>query len=263
MRPAEDSTAASWIAKSLHGFAQDVGSIVPPVFGAYLRLFHPAWVGAEDVSPVTWSEIASANGRVAHPEMQFHSLVPKGHIERMGNVLERQPGLWESSPEVGSLDPDVVERLLPVLREHTQTPDRCWFAFWDGWGIPVLMTAHGGSEAQPRAPRNEHDRWNAPQFSIPGRDLLLFAGSIDDALESFYEPYVPGHLFPQSAYFWWPEDRAWCVATEIDFMSTYIGASEGCVEALLKTPGIETLPVSIADRITSDGDTINPNPFSE
>lgn len=201
--------------------------------------------------------------------MQFHALVPDGLIDRAGNMLDRQWGLWESPPEEGSLDRGIVKRLLPVLREHTQTAERCWFAFWDGWGIPVPLTARKGffsrvfgrPEPQDRATRSEHDRWKAPKFSIPGRDLLLFTGSLDDALESFYEPFGSGPF--QSAYLWWPEDRAWFVATEIDFMSTYIGASDACVEAILQTPGIEALPASIDDRITGAGDSINPNPFTE
>lgn len=266
---ADDSSAASWIVESLHGFAEDVGSVVPPTFKAYVRVFHPARVGAEEGRSVTWSEVASANGRTVHPEMQFHALVPDGFIDRAGNVLNRQWGVWESTPEEGSLDREIVERLLLVLREHTTTPERCWFAFWDGWGIPVPLTARkgffssvfGGPETQDRVSRSEHDRWQAPKFSIPDRELLLFAGSLDDALESFYDAYEPAHF--QSAYYWWPDDRAWCVATEIDFMSTYIGASDSCAEAILQTRGIEALPASVDDRITGAGDMLNPNSFPE
>ena len=90
---------------------------------------------------------------------------------------------------------------------------------------------------------------------------MLFDGSIDDATESFDAPYgSPGF---QSAYYWWPEDRAWCVATEIDLMSTYVGAAKPCAEAILQTPGIEALRANIDHRITGAADTINPNPFRE
>jgi hypothetical protein len=266
--PAEDASGASWIVESLHSFAQDVGSVVPPIFEVYLRLFHPAWVGGEEGHPVTWNEVANANGRTAHPEMQFHALVPEGFIDGAGNMVDQQWGLWESPPGEGSLDRDISERLLPVLRQHTRTPERCWFAFWDGWGIPVPLKRRKGfvsrvfsrPETYDREALKKHGRWQAPTFSIPGRDLLLFTGSLDDALEGFYEHYEPAHF--QSPYFWWPEDRAWCVATEIDFMSTYIGASDACVEAILRTPDIEALPASVDDRITGDADTINLNPLT-
>ncbi len=59
---------------------------------------------------------------------------------------------------------------------------------------------------------------------------------------------------------WWPEDRAWCVASEIDLMSTYVGGSASCVAALLADEDIEALPVSVDQRVTWDADTINPLP---
>jgi hypothetical protein len=40
IRP-DDPSAASWIVESLHGFAEDVGSVVPPTFKAYVRVFTP------------------------------------------------------------------------------------------------------------------------------------------------------------------------------------------------------------------------------
>src|SRR4051812_43385415 len=104
LTPAGDSEAASWIVEALHGFAQDVGSVVPPIFDAYTRVFHPASSGGAERRPVGWAEIAEANGRTAHPLMQFHALVPSGSMDRAGNVLERQTGLWDSPPEEGSLD---------------------------------------------------------------------------------------------------------------------------------------------------------------
>jgi hypothetical protein len=90
---------------------------------------------------------------------------------------------------------------------------------------------------------------------------LLFEGSIDDATESFDAPYgSPGF---QSAYYWWPEDRAWCVATEIDLMEYVRRRGEALRRGHLQTPGIEALRANIDHRITGAADTINPNPFRE
>ena len=47
---------------------------------------------------------------------------------------------------------------------------------------------------------------------------------------------------------WWPEDRAWIVATEIDFMETYIGGSAECINQLLSGPDLEAFPVSLDAR---------------
>ena len=43
---------------------------------------------------------------------------------------------------------------------------------------------------------------------------------------------------------WWPQDRAWCVATEIDLKSTYIGAHRACLQDLASLPGVEAATVA-------------------
>ncbi|HEY3670064.1 MAG TPA: hypothetical protein VGN51_03950 [Acidimicrobiia bacterium] len=54
-----------------------------------------------------------------------------------------------------------------------------------------------------------------------------------------------------------PEDRAWVVASEIDFAWTYIGASMPVVDALVDDPRIEALEAHITDRFTADSDLVN------
>ncbi|WP_305091365.1 hypothetical protein [Prescottella sp. R16] len=63
-----------------------------------------------------------------------------------------------------------------------------------------------------------------------------------------------------SAHLWWPDDKAWCVATDIDLMSTYLGASEECVAAVLADTGLEAFPARADRTLTWDGDTVNPLP---
>ena len=95
----------------------------------------------------------------------------------------------------------------------------------------------------------------APTVRLPGRDYYLLAGPIEGILESVLE-----EPFTQTANLWWPEDRAWFVATEIDFSWTYIGGSVSLIQAVLRAPGIESLPAQISDGITIDSDHINPPP---
>jgi hypothetical protein len=59
---------------------------------------------------------------------------------------------------------------------------------------------------------------------------------------------------------WWPEDRAWCVATEIDFAWTYIAGDRGLVESLTSDPALEALSAQIDQAVTFDADRINPPP---
>jgi len=44
---------------------------------------------------------------------------------------------------------------------------------------------------------------------------------------------------------WWPEDRAWCVATDIDLYDTYVGGSQECIEAVLGNLELEALPTTL------------------
>jgi hypothetical protein len=50
----------------------------------------------------------------------------------------KQPGLWDSEPEQGSLPEKLISALVPVLARHTRTPERCWFGVWDGHGCLAI-----------------------------------------------------------------------------------------------------------------------------
>lgn len=56
---------------------------------------------------------------------------------------------------------------------------------------------------------------------------------------------------------WWPEDRAWCVATDIDLYDTYVGGSVECVQAVLDHPDLEALPTSLDAKLDLGGGTVN------
>jgi hypothetical protein len=72
-------------------------------------------------------------------------------------------------------------------------------------------------------------------FSVPGRDVFLLEGSVTDALIT-----LEGIDWCfQSAMLWWPDDRAWCVSTEIDFSWTYVGGSQNCIAEVLNDPLLE------------------------
>ncbi len=46
---------------------------------------------------------------------------------------------------------------------------------------------------------------------------------------------------------WWPDDRAWCVATEIDLAWTYVGGPARLVNDVLTNPHLEAQPASPDD----------------
>ena len=72
--------------------------------------------------------------------------------------------------------------------------------------------------------------------------MVVVRGAVRDAVRNLApEPHE------QSANLWWPADRAWCVVTDIDLTSTYVGGSAVCIAELRATPGLECVPASPAD----------------
>ena len=73
----------------------------------------------------------------------------------------------------------------------------------------------------------------------------MFEGPLAATAASFHfgGPY-------QSPNQWWPADRAWCVATEVDGYSSYLAGSLRCVHAVLRSPKIEALEVSPETRLS-------------
>ncbi|MEE2056028.1 hypothetical protein [Rhodococcus artemisiae] len=59
---------------------------------------------------------------------------------------------------------------------------------------------------------------------------------------------------------WWPQDRAWFAAADIDLMPTYIGSSTDCARALHACPPVETIDTTATNRVAWDSDDINPLP---
>lgn len=234
----------AWIAEALHPFAEHrVGSLVPPVFDAYARVFHPAvryadedWLPDDSAAlppdvDVTWAEVAVFNGRTAHPAMEWTSIT--GSWEFRGN--DDQPGMWNDAPAEGHLPVSVATRLAAVLARHTGTPADCWFGLWDGF---------------PDTPATEQT------LALPSREYWLLRGPVQMAAVNLAEEPAE-----QSANLWWPADRAWFVATDIDLMTTYVGGSAACIAALLATGGLEAAQVPADQRVTWDADNVNPLPL--
>jgi hypothetical protein len=94
---------------------------------------------------------------------------------------------------------------------------------------------------------------NAAMIELLHRPMYVVAGSIEDAAQPFG---IPG----RTANLWWAGDRRWCVATDVDLMTTYVGGSTRCTEAIVTTDALEAFPVPSDQRVTWDADTINPLP---
>jgi hypothetical protein len=240
-----------------------VTSIVPVGYEAYVRVFHPASAaGADDA--VTWRQVADWSGGTFHPLAQF---------EAMTNQVRPEPGpsLFDQAPFQGELAPAVCHLVVRELAKLTDTPTACHFGIWDGW---VILTGGWAMLRQVGGEGDDNDRldiveaevaaWQRqvarlPRFEHPNRSYLLGRGPIGVACALDTQPLRPGSwqtlgLTPQ---LWWPEDRAWVVASEIDFDSTIVATTVAGAEVLLDCEGPEALLVPSDGRLDEGGDEIN------
>jgi hypothetical protein len=218
-----------------HDFdANDVGSLVPASFAAFARVFHPAMRrDGDDWPSVPWSAVADANGRTAHPAMEWIGIT--GDWRYLHG--DSQPGTWDLEPAEGSLPLAEAAVLAKVLARFTSRAARCWFAVWEGSGAAAWPTD------------------TAAKVMMPHRQMGLFEGPLEGITTSFDDP-----PFDQRANLWWPDDRQWCVATEVDLMTTYVGASPECIQVVVDSDGLEARQVLVHQKLAWDSDTVNPAP---
>ena len=207
---------AAWIGDRLSPFDSGVlTSVVPSGFEAYARVLHPLDAQAHGQQPGRWIDVASWSGIGVVPGIDFPDIALPEHVP---SGVEPWPG---EAPQVGTLHPVYADALAAVLARHTSTPDRCWFCTWEGWGSVVFD--------------------DGPRVELPGRNYALFVGPLA-ALPSLMDAQDD-----HSPNLWWPDDRAWCVATEIDLAWTYVGGSAALISDVLANPRLEAQPASPND----------------
>jgi hypothetical protein len=95
-----------------------------------------------------------------------------------------------------------------------------------------------------------------PCVHLPQRDYLLLEGPLEAATELGWN--MPGGGFvPQSPNLFWPDDHAWCAASEIDLFCTLVAGSNTLAERLLADPRLEAWRVFPDDPVTADSDDKN------
>jgi hypothetical protein len=261
-----DAASAAWIIAAVRDFDFTVGSIVPPVFDAYARIFHPPSRGRYgQESPVRWADVAKANRRQMHPAAEWGSITGSW-------AFQAQPGIWDAPPSTGGLPRQLASLLAAILSAHTSDRDQGAFGIWEGWGLgnPIFSFKKGTPDTEMQRARaayyTEQATWrglldSAATFELPQRRMHLLRGPVA-AIEDLYEPYAgPSSLClrnPPSM--WWPGDRRWCVGTDIDLMTTYVGGSTAAIDALLAEERLEVLRVGDDQGVDWEADTVNPLP---
>jgi hypothetical protein len=238
----DDLTGAAWIGPRLGAFGSGVHGVIPAGFEAYARILHPAESSADEHA--RWDEVAAACGKVAHPLMQFHTLVGVAPTE-----YDVDSAQWTGSvPDHGNLEPESLAALLDVLARHTDARQRCWFCLWEGYGWPVGTERSTGTGA----PRINFDA----RVELPQRNYVLFGGPLGAALEIGHWP-TKNWFLPHSPNIFWPDDVSWCVATEIDLFCTYVGGSRALIDELLADERLEVWAAHLDDPVAHDSDALN------
>lgn len=257
-KPASSAAGAKWLESALRcGTFSRVSGLIPFGFEAYAVLRHAAYRCVSTKNNLAdirhgkhirsemlrWSEVAKSDlpvvyGRTSYEEAvdgfirqtQFRRL-PGGtwvrDILANGglNPLIHDGDEWIEGPAEGCLEPKLARSLQRVLTEFTDSSNPCWFGIWEGFGFL--------SDAQRRAPK----------ISTRERSWHLFRAPLAAMDQSFF----PDHIFHHPANLVWPEDRSWCVATEIDVEATYVGGCEELIAAILAEPALESERVSLDD----------------
>jgi hypothetical protein len=188
------------------------------------------------------------------------ALVPNHH-ESLLRVGAPDPGLddWWAAYQA------LFEVIASIGERHTASPERAWFAIWEGHGYDNVGTRVGWSdppadEAEERARdaeraglREADSRRNAeirtalsriPRIERPDRTYYLVKGPVR-AVSGLHYPDRDDWRHPD---LFWPDDRKWFVATDVDFWSLYIGGSSGFIDQIVASAPTDCEPVEL-DRL--------------
>ena len=179
------------------------------------------------------------------PWQQLATFGPAG-FEAYARLRFLPDPVYPGQPETeAAFDPDSPserERLrtaLEVLRQHTGTPDDCYFCLWDGWGSDIE-----GDASPPTAPAFPPSVLDGPKVVIPHRAYFLFRGSLSELGDWGAADRWPGEprlTMPNPA-FVWPADQMWCIANDVDPHYAGVGASCTAIDQLIAHPGLDLVP---------------------
>lgn len=190
----------------------------------------------QDVTPGGW-----LGPRLTGPLGTVTGTVPAGYAAyaRILHPVDRgseEPGIsWADVARVTG------RRVHPLVQWHAR--------------IVLSSDADAATGWETVPPLYGPEEWSAPRLELPHRDHLLLTGPLDAVAD--IARYEPGAWPTQSPALFWPADRAWCVATEIDFDSTLVGGTAAAIAAVLASPDLEVLPVEPGDSLQSDADLVN------
>lgn len=217
-----DLAPAAWIEPLLVPGSFEVRMTAPQGFESYARIFFPFIGGSFDRKREVVLEDIGWSDLARRNGHTVHALMER-ETTAVGPDGVSSYDRCRSSPSAEQLD-----ALVPILAHNTSSTS-AWFLLWEGFGD---------------LDRRVFD--DAPKVSHAMRNFHLLRGPLA-AFEQF--PHAPGY--------WWPEDRAWCVCTDIDFAWAYVAGSTACVHELLSIPAIDAVETKPENPARSGMDVIN------
>ncbi len=203
-----------------------VTSWVPTGFEAYARMLHPV-EERDGEPPIRWADVSRWSDVALDASILWHEV-----------ALPEVPPLtgppWSGQgPREGSLSRSDALELVSVL--SARSTGLCLFGVWEGYGGTLSVQGLLADELPRRV-------GETPVFELPWRSYAMFEGPVVGATCFSVSRF-------QSPNLWWPIDRSWCVASEIDLAWTYVAGSRSLIDELLSNPRIEALEVSPADSL--------------
>jgi len=221
-------------------------------------IFGDHFQAAATVAPANWIE-----GACEGASSSVGALVPNKYPLFL-RVHAPEPGAdWWSAYR------RLFETTASIGERHTSSPDKAWFAVWEGHGFADRMTqivwqeplddATRSSLEQERSRlRDEAKRSNAairaalsqiPRFDLPDRAYYLLAGAVGAATQLS----EPGPMAKwRNPDLFWPDDRRWFVATDVDFWSLYVGGDHEFISELARSVSTKSEIVTLDHQLETE-----------
>lgn len=192
-----------------------VASFVPVSDGhGVAQVLHRWDTQADDPAGIAWRVVADGRG-TDRASLSTGSMVSP--VEQVSS----DPTI----PEAGSPDVVTARRLVELLGPATSTPEDVFAIPWVGWG-GLPRSAFPGAA-------------NVPDPNHSGREGFLLRGPLHGLAIPLDED---GRR--RGAMLWWPADRAWVAACEIDLPWTYVCGPPTLIRTLVDDDVLEAVGVS-------------------
>lgn len=220
-------------------------------------LFGPSVSVASDATPGAWLDEA------------------RGPFGTVGGLV---PDRFEAVARLAAPDPNEsswwdqyraqVRDLAEIAERHTGTPESANFAVWEGYGFATATTWYTRSDAGRvrraitdahiarrqrhharvrRALRSQLDA--LVSMDRPQRSYFLLRGPVGAAAD-IETPGNPASW--QRSDLWWPDDRSWFVATDVDFWAHYIAGTRAFIDEITAGSTAEITLVTRSERLRSE-----------